>query len=193
MVTGKHIMLIPTTTRTPPKEIKVKVTQSAGGTETTVTLEVVNTCDLCCGIRHELAACPKLASINKIREHLGFEPIKVAGEDLIRNDLKSVKSLETRMDSVEKTVAGLKSEFGQIKNWVDGLIGANTKKRKADNDGEGSKKKKAKKGKDDEKEAGPSKKPDKKSGDKPKKKFRGKRGGKDKGKEGEVVPPKANE
>ena len=93
------------------------------------------------------------------------------------------------MDGVEKTVAGLKSEFGQIKNRVDGLIGTNLKKRKADNDGKGSKKKKAKKGKDDEKEAGPSKKPDEKSGDKLKKKFRGKRGGKDKekGKEGEAV------
>lgn len=190
---GKHIMLIPTTARTPPKEIKVKFTRSTGGAEETVTLELVNTCDLCCGIGHELAACPKLASINKIREHSGYEPIKVVGDDPIRNDQKSVKSLETRMDGVEKAVAGLKSEFGQIKNRVDGLIGANTKKRKADNDGEGSKKKKAKKGKDDEKEAGPSKKPDEKSGDKPKKKFRGKRGGKDKGKEGEVVPSKTNE
>ena len=172
---GKHVMLIPTTTRAPLKELKVKFTRSTGGTEESVTLELVNTCDLCCGIGLELAACPKLASINKIREHSGFEPIKAVGEDLIRNDLKSVKSLETRMDGMEKTVAGLKSEFGQIKNRVDGLIGANTKKRKADNDGEGSKKKKAKKGNHNKKEAGPLKKPDEKSGDKPKKKFRGKR------------------
>ena len=126
---------------------------------------------------------------------MGFEPIKVVSTGLIRNDTKLVKLLETRMDGVEKTVAGLKSEFGQIKNRVDGLIGTNMKKRKADNDGKGSKKKKAKKGKDDEKEAGPLKKPDEKSGNKLKKKFEGKRGGKDKekGKEGEVVPPKANE
>ena len=67
-ITGKHIMLLPTisNTRAPPKEIKVKFMRLVGGTEVMVTLESIDICELCCGIRHALVACPKLASINKI-------------------------------------------------------------------------------------------------------------------------------
>ena len=78
-------------------------------------------CRLCYGVGHGLEGCPRLGSINKIRDNLGYEPIKVVEGKLVREDWKTTKSLETRVDAVEKDVQGLKSSFGQLKFKVDAL------------------------------------------------------------------------
>ena len=92
-----------------------------------IVMKLEKMCYLCYGIGHNMEGCPRLASINKIRDNLGYEPIKVVAGSLVREDKKTTKSLETRVDAVEKEVQGLKSSFGQLKVKVDAVASASKK------------------------------------------------------------------
>ena len=84
-------------------------------------------CHLCYGVGHGMEGCPHLGSINKIWDNLGYEPIRVVEGRLVREDKKTTKSLETRVDAVEKEVQGLKSSFGQLKVKVGAVASASKK------------------------------------------------------------------
>ena len=92
-----------------------------------IVLRLEKYCRLCYGVGHGLEGCPRLGSVNKIRDNLGYEPIRVVEGKLVREDRKTTKSLETRVDAVEKDVQGLKSSFGQLKFKVDALATSSKK------------------------------------------------------------------
>jgi hypothetical protein len=166
-------------------------TSSATGEEQKVALTRINACNLCLELGHEISACPKVATINKVRANLGYDPIEIAYGEVLREDKKTSKSVEMRLDTVEKDVGSLRSSVGQLKARVDVISGSSGKggsKRKADDEAGGSDKKKPKtKKKAEEKKTEVVKASDDKSGEGKKKKKRGK--GKGKGKKEATVAP----
>ncbi|KAF9642291.1 hypothetical protein BDM02DRAFT_3133183 [Thelephora ganbajun] len=145
----------------------------------------------CCGLClafgpncHAQAICPKMTSINKIRDRMEYGPITwdASNNGWVRRDIKMVKSVEVRVEALEKEMSLLKTKVGTL----EAASKPNPKKRKAEEQPKEEKEGKKQKGKAQEEKKeeakAQAKPPAQAEGEKPKKKR--KRGGKKK-KEGE--------
>lgn len=138
--------------------------------------------EICCDIcvtrgpkNHFPLDCPKITSINKIREQKGYVPIRKEANGWVRRDDKMVKSVETRVDALEKEVAGLKAKVGAIEAQVQKGQG----KRKAEDPPAGATPPKKQKGNKKKKDEAPTPAAATADGGKDKKKRkRGKKSGK---------------
>ena len=100
-------------------ETKVPVGEGDDADEFTLKTEIC--CEVCItrGPKsHPPNTCPKMASINKIRDQKGYVPIVWDGERWNRNDVKVTKSVETRMDALEKDMAAIKAKVGVLENQI---------------------------------------------------------------------------
>lgn len=77
---------------------------------------------------HTQETCPKMVSINKIREQKGYVPILWWDGDWQRNDVKVEKSVESRVEKLEKEMGEIKTKVGAL----EAQMKQQGQKRKAD-------------------------------------------------------------
>jgi hypothetical protein len=106
--------------------------------------------ELCCDVcltrgpkGHSPEKCPRMTSINKVREQQGYKPISWQNNGWWREDVKVVKSVEVRVEAIEKEVAALKTKVGALENQLKQKQG---QKRKAEDPPAGGKPPKVQKG-----------------------------------------------
>ncbi|KAL6308742.1 hypothetical protein BKA93DRAFT_822039 [Sparassis latifolia] len=108
---------------------------------------------------HDHVQCPLMGTMNKVREHLGYEPMHAEDGCVIRKDALRPMDVEKEYKELRKTLEDLEKRVKQCEQLIETLQG---KKRKggAAPDADAPPSKKQKKNKDaskEEKKAGPSK------------------------------------
>jgi hypothetical protein len=111
-------------------------------------LEKVTVCETCMLIGktgHTRKECPRITSINKIRENLGYPPLSWNDQtsDWSRTDVKATKSAEDRLTKLETDLNNLRSKVGQLESQIKG----SKRKRSEEEEKEEPEKKKQKGGK----------------------------------------------
>lgn len=81
--------------------------------------------EICCEVcltrgpkSHQPGSCPRISSINKIREQKGFPPIVQKDGIWARTDAKEVKSVEVRLEALEKELAAVKTKVGALESQL---------------------------------------------------------------------------